>query len=459
MAVANGKFSLDIINNNFTGGEGGVVVGGASNFRIAGNLLTGVPVGGWASNTGFNNLFNQNLIGGNTFRQGANLGIIAIGENKQMQFLANDFQMASGSSDFLLFNSFYPSLNGAIRATQGGQGLPASNCFTNPGAQVDIQTLGSTTPFTYFYLSGEPAANCDPEPLNLGNYSLVPTIDGAPAVDCSQFGGLPTGLTNPTPSDLTARRTTLQQLAPYISTDANARNQYYQTLQEKDAILRRLAEQALSAGQYSTVETLLAGEQSKAADWALFGLRMDRKDYTNAALWLNQLSIQNDEDTKFRNIQLINLQRLQNPGTFQLSAGQEASLNSVAESTSPIRGYARGILGLLKDRRFYPDELDFGGERSSRPTAPGNLTQNAALRVFPVPASTTLSVSWPPLPAESEARLLVYDIYGQQQVSEKIALFENQRTLETAHLPIGVYFLVVSDQGKTLHQIKFSIQR
>ena len=53
----------------------------------------------------------------------------------------------------------------------------------------------------------------------------------------------------------------------------------------------------------------------------------------------------------------------------------------------------------------------------------------------------------------------MYDIYGQQQVSEKIALFENQRTLETAHLPIGVYFLVVSDQGKTLHQIKFSIQR
>ena len=130
----------------------------------------------------------------------------------------------------------------------------------------------------------------------------------------------------------------------------------------------------------------------------------------------------------------------------------------MAESTSPVRGYARGILGLLKDRRFYPDELDFGGERSM-PTTPGNVAQSITLRVFPVPASTTLSVSWPPLPAESEARLLVYDIYGQQWVREQIAPFENQRTLETAHLPVGVYFLVVSDKGKTLHQIKFSIQR
>ncbi len=456
-SLSNGIFSLDVINNDFSGGQYGVVVEGASNFRIAGNLLTGVPIGGWVSNTGFNNVFNQNFIGCNTFAQGTNHAIIAIGENKHIQFLANDFRMAPGSSDFALLNSFFPFLNGTIRATQGNKDVPASNCFSDPGTQIDIQTWGSTDPFTYFYLAGDPPPDCDPEPLNPGNYSKQLVITPIFGVLCEQFGGLPDGLTNPTPGDLDARRTTLQQLTPYIATDANAKHQYYQTLQEKDAILQYLLEQAVSAQQHITAEGLLAGEQSKSADWAIFGLRMGRKDYANAALWLSQLPIQSDEDVKFRDVQIINLQRLQAPGTFQLSPAQESFLSSVAESTSPVRGYARGILGLLKDRRFYPEEIEIGGERNP-PSKTGAMAQNAALRIFPVPASGALSVSWPSLPAESDVRLLVYDIYGGQHLSEQIVPLESQRTIETGLMPVGVYFLVISDKGRPVHRAKFTVQ-
>jgi hypothetical protein len=457
-----GDFSLDVINNNFTGGLYGVIVEGASNFRIAGNLLTGVSsVGAAVSNTGFNSVFNQNLIGCNTFKSCFNSGVYAWGDNKQMQFLGNDFQMNSGA-DFFLTETSGPQIKGSIRSTQGEDNKPAGNCFTDPGPRPDIVApLNVTTSFKYYYQGGVPPAGCDVQPLTPGNYTKQGVLGGQSTIDCNQFGGLPHGLPYPTPGDLSTRRTILQQLAPYIATDANALNQYYITLQEKDAILRYLIKQSLAAGQYATAESFLAGEQSKAADWAIFGLRMDRKDYTNAALWLNQLPIQNDEDTKFRDVQLINLQRLQSPGTFQLSAAQELVLNTVAEGTSPVRGYARGILGLLKDRRFYPDTVNTGGMYSI-PTVAGKLdqgTKNTDLfRIFPVPASMMLNVAWPALAAESDAHLLVYDIFGRQQINEPILPFENLHTLETERLPAGMYFLLIQDKGKPVHQAKFSIK-
>jgi hypothetical protein len=458
-----GGFSLEVINNNFTGGQYGVLVDGGSNFRIAGNLLTSTSSSGVrVSNTGFNNVMNQNLIGCNTFKECDTQGISANGDNKEMQFLRNDFQMSSGI-DFFLGHWSTPQMKGSVRETQGEDDRAAANCFTDPGLRADIiAPINQTSPFKYYYLASEPPAGCDPEPLSLGNYAKESVANSLPVIDCDQFGGLPPGLTDPNSGDLNTRRARLQQLAPYIATDENALNQYYKTLQQKDAILRYLLEQSHASGQYATMEGLLAGEQSKAADWAIFGLRMARKDYANAALWLNQLPIQSYEDAQFRDVQIINIQRLQNLGTFQLSVGQETYLNSVAESTSPVRGYAQAILGLLKDRRFYPEDLNSGSEYSmpGLQGEAGKPAQNTAeFRVYPVPASSAITISWPSLPAESDANLLVYDIYGRQQINEPIAPHESERRLETGWLPVGVYFLVISDRGKSVHQTKISIQR
>jgi hypothetical protein len=379
-----------------------------------------------------------------------------------MQFLGNDFQMSSGI-DFFLGQWSTPQMNGSVRSIQGEYNKAAANCFTDPGPRVDILApFNQTATFKYYYLAGEPPAGCNSEPLTLGNYTKQFVTDFLSVIDCDQFGGLPPGLTDPNSDDLNTRRAILQQLAPYIATDENALNQYYKTLQEKDAILRYLLEQSQASGQYATMEGLLAGEQSKAADWAIFGMRMGRKDYEGAALWLNQLPVQSDEDLQFRDVQIINLQRLQNLGTFQLSISQEAYLNSVAESTSPVRGYAQAILGLLKDRRFYPVELNPGGGYSipgSQEIALKPTQTTAEFRVFPVPANGAITVSWPSLPTESIASLLVYDMYGRQQINEPIAPPQTERRLDTGSLPVGVYLLVISDRGKTVHQTKIIIQR
>jgi hypothetical protein len=413
----NGKFSMDVVNNNFEGSQYGVVLDGPSNFRIGGNKFVDVGISAWTANTGFNNVINQNLIGCNRIDARRNIGIIAIGENKEMQFLGNDFIDGwTPARDFILTNSFFPGNNGTVRALQGNVESPADNCFSDPGVQLDIVTSGTTDFFTYYYESSEPPVDCDPEPLTIGNYAKNP-VPGTFTVDCSKFGGLPDGLQSPTEGDLNTKRQQLQTLVPSIHTDANAKVQYYQILAEKEAILKHLVSEALDQKDFATAESLLAGEQSKAAQWAIFGLRMGRQDYAGASQLLSQLPVAGVTDAQFRDIQLINLQRLQNPIGFELSATQEAYLNSVADGYSPVRGYARGILGLLKDRVYFPDEYEIMEERSS-PT--GHIATDV-LKIYPVPASDQLVVAWPDLPESADAQIRIFDLWADSTSPRQLA--------------------------------------
>lgn len=215
-----------------------------------------------------------------------------------------------------------------------------------------------------------------------------------------------------------------------------------------------MVSEALEEKDFAAAEALLAGEGGKAAQWAIFGLRMGRQDYAGAAQLLNQLPVVDMTDAQFRDIQLINLQRLQNPTNFELSAAQEAYLNGVADGYSPIRGYARGILGLLKDRVYFPDEYAFTEERNS----PIERVATEIMRVYPVPASDQLVVTWPTLPESADAQLQVFDLLGRSQLSESIGAKETTRTFSVANMPQGVYFLVVSDKGKVAHRTKFTVQ-
>lgn len=455
-----GKFSMDVINNNFEGSRYGVVLDGPSNFRIGGNKFVDVEISAWTANTGFNNVINQNFVGCNRIEARRNIGILAIGDNKQMQFLGNDFiDGHPPARDFVLTSSFFPGNNGSIREIQGNMFVPAGNCFSDPGNQLDIVTAGqwggATDFFTYYYESGEPPVDCDPEPLTPGNYGKSGVIGGIFGVLCDQFGGLPDGLESPMEGDLNTRRQQLQTLAPSIQTDANAKVQYYRILAEKEAILKYLVSEALEEKDFATAEALLAGEQSKAAQWAIFGLRMGRQDYAGASQLLNQLPIVDIIDAQFRDIQLINLQRLQNPTAFELSAEQEAYLNSVADGYSPIRGYARGILGLLKDRVYFPDEYDIILEERSSPT---ERVATGGLKIYPVPTSDQLVLTWPTLPESADAQIQVVDLLGRQHLSQPIGAKEVNRVLGVANLPEGVYFLVIRDKGKVAHRAKFIVQ-
>jgi hypothetical protein len=455
---SNGAFSLDVVNNNFISGNYGVIVDGPSNFRVAGNFFSLVPVGTWVANTGFNNVINQNIISCNRYQDGHNTGIIAIGDNREMQFLGNYFNMKNSGRDFILTSSYIPGTNGSISAMQGNLDTPASNCFTNPETQIDILTInqwgGSTDYFTYYYKPEKVSSDCDPEPLTPGNYGKATTQDVTTAIDCGEFGGLPDGFRTPTPRDLEIIRIRLQELVPGITTDERIKMEYYQTLQDKEVILKYLLGQALEKGDYATAENLLIGERSKAANCAIFGLRMKRKDYVAAAEWLRQLPVQEETDAQFQEIQKINIQRLLNSDKFQLSFAQETYLNQVAESASPVRGFARGILGLLKDRRFYPESYEFGKDRgfSAKPTSKEDI------KLYPVPANQSLVVTWPSMQTDGSFTLQIIDILGRNRFQEDISATESHYNLDVNQLPNGIYCLVIGNKDKLIHKAKFTVQ-
>lgn len=454
-SYSGGKFSLDIINNTFAKGYFGIAIDGPSNFRIAGNQFNQVTISNRVANTGYTNLNNQNFIACNYFNQGS-IGIVALGENRQMQFLGNDFDLAGYSRDFILTSAGSPASGGAIAALQGNPYAPAYNCFTAPGSRQDILTLGNSMGFTYFFETGEPDAGCDPEPLTPGNYAKQGVPNSIYIVDCQQFGGLPEGLQNPTVDDLNTRRQILQELSTSIDSDFGAMVHYYQVLQEKEAILKYLLGQALEYQDFSGAENLLQQEQTREADLAIFGLRIDRGDFEGAAEWLGQLPVESEEDANFRQLQLINIQRLKAPESFELAPDQEIFLNSIADGNSPIRGYARGILGILQGLRYYPEDIDLEEDR----TTLANIDRvEEEFRVFPVPADNTLTITWPSFSNNAKGKIQIFDMLGRLHYEEIIQLFENRRSIETSRLPAGIYFAVISDNERVIyHQAKFIIE-
>jgi hypothetical protein len=143
---------------------------------------------------------------------------------------------------------------------------------------------------------------------------------------------------------------------------------------------------------------------------------------------------------------------------FVLTPAQETLLNGIAESTSPVRGYARGVLASLLDRRFYPEELAITAERSVQDVS---KTQNTeALKVSPVPAVSILEVEWALLPEVDDIiTLSLFDMYGSLLLQEQATTISKKHALRIGELPIGTYLLVVSNRGHLIGKKTFVIQR
>jgi len=446
-----GQFSLEVTNNSFSGGQFGIVLEGASNFSITTNLFSTVKVSNWLSNTGLNNLMNNNQIACNEMQNG-NLGILAIGENKEFQFLSNDFILNSDGYDFVLMNDPFYLINGSIRQNQGSSTSMAFNCFSKFD-QPDITTLGPTTSFNY-YFEDQLFLDCILEPSNPGNYTKI-GLEGIPYPDYCVDGGPFNNPLVPTLADLISRRLLIQQLLPSISTDLNSLNQYLKLSQEKELVLKKLLNTSINNAEYLMVENLLNGEQSTAASWIIFGLRLKRQDYLGASSLLEALPIVTQLDQDFRAVQRINIQRLVNQEPILLTEAQGNFLNSLANGNSPIRAYARGILGILENRRYYPEEYDFNLPRSTGKVQP---IQNATYHVFPVPADQKLTITVPNKLLNNQVHISMYNLIGQMVYGTEINSEDGQAIIETQLFDSGFYIIEVVEDNKVVFKSKVVIQ-
>lgn len=337
---------LKVYHNEFFGGKGGIGIwiDGPSQYQVDNNSFEGLSGAMTVVNSGAKNEWKQNFIRCNAI-QNTVWGIDFYGEKRHAQFLGNQFQ--SVESDMMLRGD---ALNkGRIRTNQGDVNKPAWNCFDTPNGG-DIITESDATTVSFRYWTPNEASEPCLIPTTTGNYSINPTTGIEP--NCNK---LPGAIDNPTEEDLGDIRQQVASLEGQLQQDPNNQtleSQWLDALYQKELLLGGLVREKMEAGDYAGAEALLAEENTMEADYSLFGLKMGRGAYTEAQAFLNTLPQTTQDEKWFVQVQQINIQRLQNEETFQLSTQQDSLLNQVADSESPVRGYARAILMLLKDKHY-----------------------------------------------------------------------------------------------------------
>lgn len=457
------SFSLDVINNDFVGGEYGVAVGGPSNYRIGGNRFSGMDIGALMFHTGSNILFNSSLVACNLF-ENKDFGAAALGDNRHLNLWENTFDLkAAGSRDFAVSGIVIPglaSIPGSVRLFQGHPQIPAGNCFTAPDIKPDIATFAPTERFNYFFKGGT-HADCGHEPLTFGNYDKFAVMLPEGEFNCANYGGVPSPPVNPTETGLEQKRQRLAALAGHISAHPDSLALYYHILEEKDALLKHFLSAALDSADYQKAEQLLTGEQSRAGDWAIFGLRASRKDFAGALAWLQQLPQEDAADEEFREVQSINLAFHQDPAGYALSQAGHSYLENVASGAGPVRDYARSILGLIKGQRFSPS-FDLGLEEASPP--PGiisaTLPGSGRWRLYPNPADDAIELEWPSRQAGALWEAVVYDLMGRVSARVEIDAASGRHAINVSLLRSGMYFISVFDEGgRQQYRSKFVVKR
>jgi hypothetical protein len=424
---------LSIINNEmFNAQVAAVRIVGPSQYDVINNQIAGAIVGLNLLRGGSLTWRLGNRVEDNTFS--SFVGINAVGENREMQFLCNSF--SSSLFDFrVLGDAFYG--DGAIRAQQGNLGRAAGNCFTEPGQQIDILTLGPTLSFDYYV--GSPLA-CK-TPLNPGNYS----VEQATGDDCENQPPKET-------PDLTDLQDIKAEIQAILDGGGTMEDVPYALLEAQRYALSYLVNEAMRQGDEAGALLLLNGESLPFAQLMKYGIAARTGDFSMAQAVLDALPTGDAEMGAFKQVQAINLARLQQGLAYELSQGDSLFLEGIAQSELGVKAYARSILGLLAGRMFEDDE-EFPGmpQMQSGIGGAAQAPQAAArIRVFPNPAQSQFTLS---LPVHiEEAVLQLHSPLGQLLHQQAVMAGENIIGLEGRAAAGGLVLVrVLGNQGEALH--------
>ncbi|GAB4492857.1 MAG: hypothetical protein OHK0019_15640 [Saprospiraceae bacterium] len=224
-------------------------------------------------------------------------------------------------------------------------------------------------------------------------------------------------------------------------------------LEAKTYVLDWLLAEYLGQANYTEAENVLLEENTKQAKQEVLGLKVLHQDWTGFANALNTYPIENQDDDWFVQVQNINLQRLTATFPFVLTSQQESFLYQVALSFSPARGYARGLLALLKDERL--DDPDPEEEQPKEELS--SVKEEASIyKIYPNPAYGEVTVKYPDFAVG--ASLALYDRFGRQ-VRTNLLSNVGSITLKVSDLPDGVYVVRIARPDEVLFLSKLIIFR
>ena len=422
---------LSIINNEFSQSNTAIWLIGPSRYFIENNVFDQTTGGVFTYRTGSLGYMPFNYISYNKLTAVA--GIVAQGENREMQFLCNDFY---GKWDFILRQVYNSGPQGEIRQNQGSSFTGAGNCFTDPVQIADILTESQTLNFRY-YAAGEDACK---NPLTPGNYSVVNTVNDP----CGEGRNFPE---HPTYEDYLYIKGQIQN-----GGEGEQQVEAVDLLELKDHIVHKLVKSYIDAGEKERAIYLLDQENTITSRLMKYGVQINGGDYEAALETLDALPDEVTEMNTFKQIQYININRMEYGLAYNMSQTDSVFLESVADGDMAVKGYARAILGLVFGRH-YDDGLELDEEdvaERDNPARPGIISEGESkVVVYPNPALNQFTVRLFNTPASV---MKVTSMLGQLVHSRNISEGNPVITVSAGDWNRGTYLLqLLNTEGKVIH--------
>lgn len=440
---ASNKFDgLRIINNEFFESNSALRLNGPSLYVFRENTVDQTIVGINSFATGSLQNNQHSLVRDNTF--GGLVGLNVRGENRELQFLCNGFTS-------IVFDFRLTPRNGAlgeVRNKQGNNGNAADNCFTNPGQVIDILTTGQTTAFDYYVNN---ASHDCTFPVNQGNYTLQDAEGG----DCPDWNFHD----DPTEEDFINIQGEINTI---INNGGQPEGLLADLLLEKEHILLSLLKTRIEADDIVGALNLLDTEGTVMSHLMKYGIQVDAGLYIDAQNTLSAMPNNVPEMPTFKQIQAINLDRLQTGLTYQLSESDSLFLENISISDMGVKPYARTVLYLLTGREFFDEfvleeEVSLPNEMSNTPQL-AYQSNKEVFTVFPNPAKDQFTI-WLSKNIEAK-RIRITDAVGK--VVKKVDM--NAKTgpfeIKTIGWEKGIYIVqVLGTDNKAVHTAKLFINQ
>jgi len=444
-----------VFNNS---GETAFVAIGANEFQFQNNEVSNVDYGAYAAGSGS----NANVVNCNVFNNVEKVSSLYAFRNSRSVILENEF---TGTQHINIGHVI------SEVPTQGSASNPAANCFSDPAQADHIVNSGflsaPPTSFTYHYFDEGNDPDACQEPVDANNVIL--SGNDNPGDNCGGTIGIfnliapggPGSAQGIDPQhddpDLVCLTCVQEEIEDWIDQVVQSGGDDPTTtsdesisfgdpdLPEQEAILDQWINYALYLALETDNTTFAEDVLAPLTPWRWqmrrYGWYVLQQDYSQAATILNSLSEQNANQVQFKQVQRINLKRMQD---MPITVEDIDLIYTIATDTKPAQGYARSLYHLLTGSRLditYPDLSRAGTPRASKVT-------KVKTQIHPNPTEGSIKVTAPKIMSE----IRVMDITGQQVFS--IQPNSKKANMDMRSLQNGIYLLQIRDVDGKAETVK-----
>ncbi|MDF1698792.1 MAG: T9SS type A sorting domain-containing protein [Saprospiraceae bacterium] len=448
-------------NNLFYGTTSeGIYTVGVNKLSAVNNSFDGVYNNGvYSANLGD----EFNTINCNEFNNSFQNSIYYYGNNSNSVFLGNQFIAPITGNDVAVDSHHLSNFIGLLEN-------PAENCFSSNSNDI-IEILAGIDNFSYFYY--DPGPDCQ-EPDNTSAFNKLASsefpdnctsigIFGFIDPDGDGYLGIhPDTIYDPNDACIKCIKDSINLWITHVifsggddPTTVPFDGDPVPT--ENIFINERILDQWINFGLFVALETdnfSLAEEiLTPLLKWRwqskFFGVKMLKRDYTDASQFLNGMSENNLNEIYFKDIQELNLILYTDPGHGEanITEADLDHLKMIATSNYPVKGYALSLYYQLTGVHLILEQTNINPRNSKSDLKKENLSTN--FNVFPNPAGLLLRFD---NALFNLKEIFIYDIQGN--LVKTLNVYE-RNSIDISDLSSGLYFLLGVDKESNKFPTKF----